>query len=405
MLHAKYVKPRIFPWNNDRDPEQIDRAQDIGGDLTLNREKVFEIGRDGLLGYRKQTPSFTYTMRQFEYGSMAFYYALANKELPGSGEDHYIDLNDLKETKCDIAAFLTDDNDIFRGTIWFPKLRVNGFSLNIADPDAIIERNFNLIGEDYRMLDENYFSFEKATVGAPGDGTVTLDPIAVEYASGAYIFRVLRVRSGAVTELVEDIGAGDNTWSYNPATHVVTVKTCLASDILKVYYESATAYTTTWTNNNSDPELLLSEYAEIYLKVGVGTRIYRLQTIGLDVSFERADYKEIGNSEVVQTGVKNKTVTISLNRFSENFSLEDILASDTAYPYINPRNFAENIQIMIKIFNEKEHATFKIGYLMNNVSPTTLGTSQTVEDYNQRSNALECDNLKISDEESEIVFA
>jgi hypothetical protein len=79
MIHSRYVKPRVFPWNNDRDPEQIDRSQEIGGDLTLNREKTYEIGRDGVLGYNKGIPSFAYTMRQYEYGSMAFFRALANK--------------------------------------------------------------------------------------------------------------------------------------------------------------------------------------------------------------------------------------------------------------------------------------------------------------------------------------
>jgi len=399
MIHAKYVKPRIFPWNSARDPEQIDRSQDIGGDLTLNREKVYEIGREGLLGYRRQTPSCDYSMTQFEYGSMAFWYALANKVTP-VGAPYYITLEDLKETKCDIAAFLTDDDNTFRGTIWFPKLRVNGFSLNIADPDAIIERSFDLIGEDYKMLDGKYFAYS-VHVATVATEVITLSPAAIEWGSGDYIFKVLRVRSGVVSELIEGVGA--DQWSY--AAGDVTVTACVIDDIIKVYYESATAYTTTWTNNDADPDLLLAENAEIYIKVGTGTRIYRLQTIGIDVAFERADYKEIGNSEVVQTGVKNKTVTISLNRYSTDFSLEDILASDTTYPYIDPRNFAENIQIMVKIYNEKAHTNFKIGYLMDNISPTTLGTSQAIEDYNQRVNTLEGDSLKISDEESEIVFA
>ena len=399
MIHSKAVKPRFFSWNNDRDPAQIDRAQDIGGDLTLNREKVYEIGRDGILGYRQQTPSFTYKMRQYEYGSMAFWYDLANKENPGSGDAHDVDLDDMKETKGDIAAFLTDDNNTFRGSIWFPKLRVNGFTLNIADPDAIIERNFDLVGEDYKMLDGNYFAFQKATA-AGATTVIVLNPAPIAHALSTYIFRVLRVRAGVVSELVET-----TDWSYVHGTTTLTVTGGVALDIIKVYYESATAYTTTWANNDVDPDLLLAEDAEIYMKVGTGTRIYRLQTIGIDVKFERADYKEIGNSEVVQTGVKNKTVTISLNRYATDFSLEDILASDMTYPYINPRNFAENIQLMVKIFNEKEHTTFKIGYLMNSISPTTLGTSQAVEDYNQRTNALECDNLKISDDETDIVFA
>jgi len=400
MIHARYVKPRVFPWNNDRDPEQIDRSQDIGGDLTLNREKLYEIGREGLLGYRKGTPSFAYSMRQYEYGAMAFWYDLANKVTP-VGAPYYITLEDLKETKCDIAAFLTDDDSTFRGTIWFPKLRVNGFTINIADPDAIIERSFDLIGEDYKMLDGKYFSFEKATVAAPGDEDVVLDPVPIEYALSTYIFRVLRVRAGVVSELEE--GSGTNQWEFAlPAT--VTVHDCLVDDLVKVYYPSATAYTATWTDNNSDPDCLLAEYAEIYMKVGTGTRIYRLQTVGIDVAFERADYKEIGNSEVVQTGVKSKTVTVSLNRFAENFALEDILASDTTYPFIDPRNFSDAIQLQVKIFNEKEHTTFKIGYLITGLSPTTLGTSQTIEDYQQRTNALEADNMKLSSVESEIAL-
>lgn len=400
MIHAKAVKPRVFPWNNDRDPEQIDRAQDITGDLTLNREKQYEIGRDGILGYKKNTPTFAYSMRQFEFGSMAFWYDLANIENPGSGDDHYVDLNDLKTPYTDIAAFLTDDNGTFTGTIWFPKLRVNGFSINIADPDAILERNFDLVGEDYKILDGKYFSFNKHTASGATE-TVTLSPVPIEWASGDYVFKVLRVRSGAVSELTE--GTGTNQWSY--ATGDVTVRTCVISDIIKIYYPSSTAYTTLWTDNNVDSDFLTADSCEIYMKVGTGTRIYKLQSVGIDVAFERTDYKEIGNSEIVLTGVKSKTVTISLNRYTTDNSLEDIFASDTTYPYIDPRNFAENIQLQIKVFTDKTHTSFKMGYLINNITPTTMNTSQAIEDYNQRTNNLEADNLKISDVESEIVFA
>jgi hypothetical protein len=150
---------------------------------------------------------------------------------------------------------------------------------------------------------------------------------------------------------------------------------------------------------------LLAEYCEIRLKVGTGTRIYRLQTVGIDVAFDRADYKEIGNSEVVQRGVNDKTVTISLNRFAEDFALEDILASDTTYPYIDPRNFAEDIQCQVLIYNEKAHTSFKIGYLISGLSPTTLGMSQDIEAYQQRTVNLESDNLKISDDVAELAFA
>jgi len=402
VIHAKMCKPRAFPWGGNRAPEQIDRLQNITGDQTLNREKVYEIGRVGRLGFKKGVPSFAYSATQFEYGSMAFWYDLANKATP-VGAPYDIDLDDLVETQMDIAAFLTDDNATFRGTIWFPGLRVNGFSINIADPAATIERSFDLIGEDYKMLDGKYLAYEAAIVAAPGDKAVVLDPTAIEYASGKYIFRVLRVRANVVSELEE--GTGTNQYEYNNPTDTVTVHNCLVDDIVKIYYPSSTAYTTTWTDNDSDPDLLLAEYAEISLKVGTGTRIYRLQSVGIDVAFDRADYKEIGNSEVVQRGVTAKTITVALNRFAEDFALEDILASDTAYPYVDPRNFAEDIQMQIKIYNEKAHTNFKIGYLISGLSPTTLGTTQDVEAYQARTCNLESDNLKVSSEESEIAFA
>lgn len=404
MIHAKLCQPRIFPHNSARAPEQIDRAQDIGGDLTINQTKLYEIGRDGKLGVRKESPSLSYSMTQFEYGSMSFWYALANMEDPASGGlDDSIDLDDIKSTTFDITAYMTDDDATFRGTMWFPKLRVNGFSLNIGDPDATVERSFDFVGEDFKILDGKYFAYKTDTVLAPGDGTVTLDPVAVEYASGDYIFRVLRIRAGVCTELLEDVGAGANTWSYSAPT--VTVKTCETSDILKVYYESSTAYDTLWADNDVDSDALFAEACEIYMKVGTGTRIYRLQSVGIDVAFERQDWKEIGNKEVVQRGVKSKTVTVALNRFNEGFSLEDILATDTTYPYIDPREFSESIQLMVKIFTDSTHETFAMGYLITGLSPTALGTSQAIEDYNQLTNSLESDNLKISSDESEIVFA
>ena len=235
MIHAKMCKPRAFPWNNDRTPEQIDRLQNITGDQTLNREKQYEIGRVGRLGFKKSTPSFAYSATQFEYGSMAFWYDLANKENPGSGEDHYIDLDDISDTVMDIAAFLTDDNSTFRGSIWFPKLRVNGFSINIGDPDAIIERSFDLIGEDYKMMDGKYFAYQKGTA-AGATLAMVLNPGAVEYASGDYIFRVLRVRSGVVSELLET-----TDWTFVSGTNTLTITGCVASDIVKAYYMSSTA--------------------------------------------------------------------------------------------------------------------------------------------------------------------
>ena len=46
-----------------------------------------------------------------------------------------------------------------------------------------------------------------------------------------------------------------------------------------------------------------------------------------------------------------------------------------------------------------------MGYLITGLSPTTLGMSQDIEAYQQRTVNLESDNLKISDEITELAFA
>ena len=407
MIHSKATDPRIFPWNNDCDCAQIDRAQDLGGDLTLNQTKLYEIGRDGKMGIHKETPSLALKLTQYEYGSISFYRKLANKVDPSSsGLDESVSLDDMKSTFFDIATFLTDDNGTFRGTAWFPKLRVNGFSINIADPNAIVERSFDLIGEDTKIITDNYLAYEKATIVAPGVGEVTLSPVPLQYASGKYVFRVLRVRSGSVSELIEDsVSTYDaNSWRYDNSPKKVYVQSCLAGDIIKVYYSSATAYTTLWTDNDSDAVALYADQCDIELAVGIGAnqKIYRLQSVGIDVKLDRTDYKEIGNKEIVQTGVKAKTVTVKIGRSLEDFSLEEILRGTSAYEYIDARNFSYDIALTVKIYTDNTKTVFAMGYKITELSPTALSVGATVEDYGKADDTLESDNLVISEDINEL---
>jgi hypothetical protein len=405
MIHSRATKPRIFPWNSNRAPEQIDRAQDLGGDLTLTQTKLYEIGRDGKLGVNKETPKMALTLRQFENGSMAFFRALANKENPASGGlDESIDLDDIKSTYFDISTYLTDDNSSFRGTAWFPKLRVNGFSINVGSPDAIVERSFDLVGEDYKVITDNYLAFETGTVSAPGIYTLALSPAPIEYASGKRIFRVLRVRGSEVAELVEDATStyDADTWRYSAGS--VIVQTCLADDIVKVFYPAATAYTTLWADNDVDAEALFAKQCTVYLKVGVGAnqQVYRLQSVGIDVAFDRTDYKEIGNAEVVQTGVKSKTVTVTLGRILEDFTLEEVLRGTSIYEYIDARNFSSDITLTVKIYTDSTKTAFKMGYKIASLSPTALSNNSTVEDYDSANDTMESDNLMVTTDESEL---
>ncbi len=405
MIKGNATDPRIFPWNSARVPQQIDRVTELTGDVTLNQDKLYELGRTLKLGVHKLTPSCPVTITQNEYGSMSFWRALANKIDPTSaGEDDSIDLEDLKSTKFDISAYLTDEDGTFKGTAYFPKQRLSGFSINIADPDSMVVRNFDLAGEQCRIIVDNYLAYQSQTaVGAIE--TVTLNPVAIEYASGKYIYRVLRVRGTTVSELIEDNTApyANNTWRFS--TGSVIVQTCQAGDIIKVFYASATAYTTLWTDNDSDAEALYADQCSIFLKIGSGSdeQVYRLQSVNIDTVLERKDYKEIGNKEIVQTGVSSKTVTVTLGRILEDFTIEEILANVGVYKDINIENFVDNITLTVKIYTDNTKATFKMGYKITNLSPTSLKPlGAKPEDMDTAEDVMESDNFMVTTDESEL---
>jgi len=400
FIHAEGTRPRIFPWASSRDPEQISRAQDLGGDLTLTQTKLYEIGRVGKLGVHKETPAKALTLRQFENGDMNFWRDIANLVDPASSAlDESVDLDDIKTKRFDIATFLTDDAAVFQGTSWFPGLRVNGFSINIGDPKATVERSFDLIGEDHIILTDKFLAFNKHTASGVTE-VVTLSPVAVEWASGDYVFRVLRVRGSAVSVLEEGVGA--NQWSY--ATGDVTVNTCEVGDIIKVYYESSTAYTTIWTDNDVAADAVYADQCVVYLKVGIGAneRVYRLQSVGIDVAFEREDLSEIGNKDVVQTSSKSETVTVSLTSLPEGFTIEEILRGTSAYPYIDAREFSDEVTLIVKIYTDNTHTVELIGYKITDLSLTVLGANSTIQANNTASHTLESDNFFVTPDFSEL---
>jgi hypothetical protein len=406
MIHAEFTKPRVFPWNSARAPEQINRLTEISDSVNRNMEEEFEIGRVGKMGFHKKTPSVSYPLTQNECGDMSFFRALANVANPETGDDSFIDLDDLKKSKVEISTYLTDADGIFRGTSYFPKMRVSNFSLDIGDPDAKIARKFTVVGEDYKILDGEYLAFVTGTVVTPGDYSLLLSPDAVAYKSGKYVFDVLRVRSGIVSELLEDTTStyDDNSWRYDVATKSVIVQDCLADDIIKVFYMSATPYTTIWTDDDSFPKSIYADQVDILLKVGAGayTKTYKLQSVSIDATLNREDKKEIGNKEVVQTNVKSKKVSVKLGQLPDGFTLEEILRGSSAYPYIDARDLAEDVSLVIKIYETNDKETFLMGYQINNLTATTMDGKAAIEEFNTTDNTLESDNLVISDEETDL---
>jgi len=415
MIHSSKYQPRVFPITGTNDDAEIDRAQSIDPTISLNREKVEEIGRDGIVGYLAKSPTTGYRLTQYEYGNIEFYQKIVNNEAKGDTGEDAIDLNDFKTAYFDICAFLTDDDGTFKGTILYPSLRTSGFSISIGDPQAIIERSFDFVGENAKQLrgDNAYWIYVKEEVNT-GELTTgndfivdlsTREPAEDPNTADKYMQRIIRVRSGSSSELTSD------AYSYNATAQELTIADALVGDVYKIWYTSATVPATTFALNNSDPAGIIADSAEIYLYVpasaeqaGSDDYVYRLQSITLDVSFDREDLREIGNSEVVQRGVRDKTVTVTLGRILEELTVEEILSGQgSSHGIIDFSKLSDSVALLVKIYEDNTKTTFKYGFYASGLSATEIRAGVSTNEHVRRDNTLEGESLKISADITKLV--
>jgi len=411
LIHTSNYAPRIVPVNGDSVGNEIDRLQDMTATVTLNRTKVKEIGRDGIVGWRSNIPTVNLSLRQLEYGSIAFWNELANKAVNNT----VVDLNDFKTSMVDILGYKTDDSDTFLGTIQYPKMRTASFGLNIGDPAALAERSFSLVGEDELfwqnankyvivLKDSSCVTTSHTIVIGSGAWTAYPTPVIDPDISAKYIQKIIRTRSGVDTELVEGTDytytTGTKTIDFNDVSGSASV----SGDIYKVFYTAGSYITaaTPFTNNDSDLLGIPAEACSIYLETS--NYVYRLQSVGIEVSFDRQDVKEIGNSEVVSRGIRNKTVTVTLGRILEQFTIEEILRgkSGLSYGKINPRKFEDDIKLTVKMYSDETKATFKLGYSIDGLGPVNLDAGVPLDDYATRGVRLESDQLTVSSVEGSL---
>lgn len=409
LIHASNTKPRIFPGKGDVAPAEIDRAQSLDPSSTLNREKVEEIGRDGVVGYIKKNPSTTYTLTQLEYGNMELFKKITNK----APATETITLSDFKTSYFDIAAYLTDDDDAFKGTLFYPKLRVGGFSIDISEPQAIIERSFDFVGENAIIWqgDNKYLIYNRHEAGSGDDDEIdlsakepTLDPDTPAGNNSDYFIRVTRVRGSTTTDLTYT-----TDYTYNETTKVLTIASIQASDVIKTYYTSSTAPDTIFTANDSDKPALLGDSVSIYLYIPASATpsssdyIYRLQSANIDVSFDREDYREIGNKDIIARGITDSTVSVSLGRILEEATIEEVLRGKSAdYGKIDVEKFTDEAALIVKVFDDNTKSTFKYGFKATGLSPTEIGGTTDVNAYLGRDVTIEGENLTITEDEDSL---
>jgi len=386
MIHSSYYRPKVLPVLEDLAPNEIDRLQDLSATATLNRTKIEEIGRDGIVDWKTATPTVSVTMRQLEYGTIDFWRELANK----GDSVTQVNFSDFKTPLVDIAGYKTDDSGTFLGTIYYPGLRTASFGVSAGDPDALMERSFTLSGEDEIVLLNNnkYLIYKRFVASGGTDEAFTLsDPVPYPDPdnSGDYLFRVARTRANVTTEiLVAD-------WSYDGAGELTVNGTSVAGDVIRVWY-SATTYISgvePFIENDADLAGISADSCSVYLESS--NYLYRLQSASLEVTLDRYDVMEIGNKDKVAYGTRDITTRVTLGRMLESYTIEEVLRGKAGQSYgkIDVRNFSSNLNLIIKIYSDNTKTNFLMGYKCIGLAPTGTDIATPTSDYINRGVTLE----------------
>jgi len=398
VIHSSNWKPRVYPLYCDDVSAEIDRLQDLSATTTLNRTKIEEIGREGLVGWRKTSPVVTVTLKQLEYGNLEFYRKLANVGPSVTS----IEWTDFKTSSVDIAGYDTDDRGTFLGTIYYPNQRITAMSLNIGSPDALIERSFSLTGEEEDMLlyTNKYLINQRYTIASGGNNcTVTVSapaPVANPDASGQFLFKVIKTSAGVSTLLLPG-----RDWSYNGVSTLTINGASSTGDVIWVWYSAGSdiAGNNNFVQNDADVAGITAECASIYLQSS--NYLYRIQSVAIDTTFTRRDVSEIGNKDVVMRGVNDISAKIVLGRILEQYTIEEILRGvvNQNYGVIAVRNFTSNMSLVVKIYKDNTKTQFKIGYKFLNLAPTGVDAGTPLNDYVTRGVTLECQDAFVTTSE------
>jgi len=407
IRHASAVKPRLYPYNGDVAPQDINRLQVFNGSVTTPSDPVYEIGRLLKMTDDRKISEETTSLTQLEYGKLDTFLALANLATKPVGG---LQMTDFDNSLVDIVSLGKDKfNGTLEQTLWLPKLTLDTFTFNVADADSRVERQFSLKGDFYKILRyaNKNFIYKKFTAASGNTPTMILDcsdpVVSVDpNNSGVYILRINRVRAGVTTELVLS-----TDYTFNSGLNQVTILASQVSDIFKVYY-SASSFGTAGdptSLNDVDDYFLKAENLQVYLTDGLTPiRLDILTSLNITATWNRINESVIGQHEKILKSAKDHTVTVALNGRVKNATIEEILMGQAGnnWGIIDVDFFIANAYLVVKVYQENTHQNFIIGYRINKLVIDTTAQNTPVNDFLTGNVNLKSDNLLITDLEADL---
>lgn len=405
IRHARAVSPWFID-NKNGDGDDFHGLTDVGVDVTVGSENIYVVGKKAKCGTNKDTPEATLPLTQYERGEIDSYKILSNLSAEPSGG---FDLLDFNSSLVDVVYYLKDEfNGTVDASVWMPKCTINSLTINADDPEGIITKDIELGSDNERvLLGDNKFLIHKedtAPSGTSGNYDIDLsDPAPVEdpHNAGVYILRVDRIRSGTLTTLTT------SDYTYTSGTTTLTITAGLTDDVYQIYY-SASSFGSAGdptTVDSASPCFLKAENITVLISDGTTeVEMDRLQSLTITATLNRIDEKVLGNDERVLREISDTPVTVDATARIKNWNgrkafMNSLNSTDMVS---NVKDFADNVRVTVKIYNNADKDTFLIGYQVDNLSLTDESLSFTANEFGTADFSAESDDILITTTEGDL---
>jgi len=404
IRHARSVSPWFIP-NKGGIPRDLHGITSVSGGASVASEDIFVVGKSDKCATDKAIPESTLTITQLERGEIGSYLTLANLDSEPVGG---LELLDFSSSLVDVALYERANFDgAIEQTFWFPKMAISSIALDIGDPEARIERSFDLVGDNEHQLNyDNKILIHKNDVA--GSGVAGAYPIDLTSAgipeldpnnSGVYILRVDRTRAG-ITETI-------TAYTYNPTGEVLTITSALTGDEYNIYY-SASAFGVDGdptTVDSASPCFLKADSVTVLLSDGTTEiELDLLTSLSISATLNRLEEAVIGNDEKIVKEVESTTVDVSLSgRVKESTFAEAFMGQlGNDWGITDVKKFLDNVRVTVKLYSDATKSTFLIGYQVDNLSFTDDTQDFTANEFGTLDVSASSTNMLITTTEGDL---
>lgn len=372
IRHARSVSPWLIP-NKGGTAGDLHALTNTNKTSSQDEERISFVGTSDEC-VDKSLPEVTVSFPQAERGEIDTYLKLANLSSEPVGG---IDLLDFSSALVDYYEYQRDSEaGTIERTVWVPKLAISSLSLDIADPEARVERTIELTSDNKIILGygQKFGIHKKVTAGSGVSGSYAIDlsdpePIVDPNESGVYVLRLDRTRDGET----ETLTLGTD-YTFNTSTDDITVLAADGGDVYNVYY-SAASFGTGGDPTTPDPLptpcFIKADSVTVLISDGnEEIELTKLTSLSITATINRIDESVIGSDEKVLREIDDTPVDVSFGgRVKNSEILEAFMGHlDDDWGIVDIKKFLSNVRVTVKLYSDSTKSTFLLGYQVDGLS-------------------------------------